>query len=160
MPPIGESEHQAFFSGTYINEDESPGSLNTTIYVRAYAMTFEGKYVYGKTVSCTMGDENTPWGILVRPANGWNLQSSSTEGSYPSHLTIVGDSFVGLFWLESDIDEFNNGSSEYLPNPSRFSNYPYLKSEILTLTKNELRIKTLSYSSYGEGIELTYVPAP
>ena len=60
-------------------------------------MTAEGKYVYGKTVSCTMGNENTPWGILVRPANGWILQSSSAEGNYPDHITV--DDGVEIFWI-------------------------------------------------------------
>lgn len=158
--PIGGSEHQAFFGGGPIFEDESPASLNTTLYVRAYAMTAEGKYVYGKTVSCTMGNENTPWGILVRPANGWILQSSSAEGNYPDHITV--DDGVAIFWIYSDELDFIHGSSEFLPDPSRIDIWKGCKlyGEILNLTKNELRIKTRSGSSCAAGIELTYVPAP
>lgn len=192
-PSIGESEHQAFFSGTYINEDESPSSLNTIIYVRAYAMTAEGKYVYGKTVSCTMGDENTLYGKLVWPNNGWILQSTSLPANVYlnglSSLQILNNFY--LRWPQESLDVFQKGSSEYLSEPSLITLLSWNEDigawgasgsyDILSITKNELRLRTINpesflatdengnlvYDEYGHLVtgytglyELTFVPAP
>lgn len=163
-------------------EFDNPITANT-LYVRAYAMTADGKFAYGKTVSFNVNDEHNLAVLLTRP-NGWKLESASAPiWESEDHIlkfdrtgtcSYIDDNIYegyyngswNICWFsDSDIEyDFLTGTSENISGEldglNCYYHYFHYVSKILSLTTNELRILRKNYDSGDAPIELKYVPAP
>lgn len=143
---------------------------NTTIYARAYAMTIDGEFVYGNTISCSTSGEGIPAVLLTRPNNGWKQVSPTSndalvfnrDGSF-IYTSYLGDAHGDWHIYGWPYEDFFSGNSEFFPPGYDTWLYYYAETEgtvytvqakILNLTTNELRIER------EDGCVLTYVPAP
>lgn len=160
--------------------DMNVGPDNNIVYVRAYAMTADGRFVYGETVKARWNDDNNLCYLLTRP-NGWKLTSIVSDvESLPFHEgdvmkfnenetgIYVNDFRKGYWSLSDEIDEyFFNGNSEYHSSNYYFQftidQYPTISgygfgSEVFEITPNELIIHVI----YGDDapVDLRFVPAP